>query len=106
MKALATRPEFDRDVERYWIEIAAHNPDAADRFLEAVRATQRALQHHPALGRLRRWSNPRLEGVRSWRVHGFRRWLVFYRETRNTLDCVRLLHGMMDLESRLIQPPE
>lgn len=102
MKPLLRRPEVDADLERYWHHLAAHNMDAADRFLDAVEAGLRAIQRTPAIGRLRRWKDSRLADVRSWRVPGYRNWLVFYRETPAGIDVIRVLHGMMDLEARMI----
>lgn len=103
MKPITRRPEVDTDLERYWQHLAAHNVDAADRFLDAVEKGFRAIQLTPAIGRLRRWKDKRLAGIRSWRVPGYRNWLVFYRETPASIDVIRVLHGMMDLETKITQ---
>ena len=101
MKRSTRRPEVDAELERYWNHLARHNEDAADKFLDVVEKGFRAIQLTPAIGRLRRWKDARLAGVRSWRVPGYRNWLIFCRETSTSIEVIRVLHGMMDLETKI-----
>jgi plasmid stabilization system protein ParE len=58
--------------------IQRDNSSAAHAFLKAAYITFDFLARHPGIGR-----KPRDSGfpeVRSWRVNGFRRYLIFYRE--------------------------
>jgi plasmid stabilization system protein ParE len=36
-------------------------------------------------------------GLRSWRVNGFEKWLVFYLTGETEVDIIRVRHGMMNL---------
>jgi toxin ParE1/3/4 len=75
----------------------------AEAFLEAAYDTFEFLAANPGLGRLR----PEFGhvGLRSWRVHGFRRYLIFYRERPGNIQIWRVLHGTRDL-SRILGPTD
>jgi toxin ParE1/3/4 len=90
------RPQFLLDLaeELLWINQKA-GPVIADRWYEAVYATIEQLQKHPGLGRLRKDLQP--EGIRSWRIKGFPRWLLFYMERPDSVVFLRLRQGTMDL---------
>jgi len=79
--------------------IRRHNPSAAARFLEAFKSSVNLLAGMPELGRLR----PDLDApeTRSWRVHGFRNYLIFYEVLPDRLRLLRLLHGSRDLQAEL-----
>jgi len=87
-----------QDAYRY---IRTRSPSAARNFLEAAYDTFEFLARNPAAGR------PRPEfgfkGLRSWRVQGFRRYLIFYREIDGTVQIWRVLHGFQDLQ-RILRP--
>ena len=87
------------DLQNVFRYIRRDEEAAAKRFLEAAYDTFEFLAVNPAAGR------PRLEfgfeGLRSWRIPGFRRYLVFYRELTNRVQIWRVLHGSRDL-SQLI----
>lgn len=72
-----------------------HDRDMAEAFLEAAYDTFEFLAANPGVGRPR----PEFghEGLRSWRVDGFRRYLVFYRELPGKIQVWRVLHGTRDL---------
>jgi toxin ParE1/3/4 len=80
--------------------------EVAWRFLAAVELTLARLGKQPEVGPLRRFQNPLLQGLRSFRVEPpFNKLLVFYRSTEQTLQAWRLMHGARDLPRRLIEPP-
>ena len=65
------------------------------------------IQKQPDLGRLRRELTP--AGIRSLILRRFPRYLVFYRWENNTLEILRVKHGMMHLPALFDpakQPPD
>jgi toxin ParE1/3/4 len=91
-----------QDLEDIHLTISLDNPDAADRFLEAVMRSLRVLCQYPSLGPRYRSNNPELSGIRFWPVRRFRNYLIFYRPEpeEGLLRVVRVLHGARDV------PPE
>jgi toxin ParE1/3/4 len=90
------RPRFLLDLaeEFSWLNEKA-GPDAAEAWYEALENTIRELEKHPHLGRERKDLSPK--GVRSWRVSGFSRWLVFYGVEDENVVLYRVRQGMMNL---------
>ena len=81
--------------------IAQDNPNAADRFFDTVESAFAFLAKNPQAGRLRRFSAPELFGLRSWRIRGYKNYLIFYRLLPDTVEIFRVLHGARDLEKEL-----
>ncbi|MCX6922489.1 MAG: type II toxin-antitoxin system RelE/ParE family toxin [Verrucomicrobia bacterium] len=79
--------------------IRRDNPAAARAFLEASYHTFDFLSRNPGVGRKR--SDLGFPEVRSWRVEGFRRYLVFYRQLQDRVQIWRVLHGARDLHEDL-----
>ena len=75
------------------------NPGAARSFLESVYDTFEFLARFPGVGRER--SDLGFPEIRSWRVAGFRRYLIFYRELPDRIQIWRVLHGARDLRQVL-----
>ena len=82
-----------------WYFIAQDNPDAATRVIEAAHETFKTLAAHPGLGRVRRFRNPRLRNVRSWRIMGFENYLIFYRDVADGIQVNHVYHGARDIEA-------
>jgi plasmid stabilization system protein ParE len=81
-------------------------PEVARRFQAALDQALSKLVSHPDLGRRRKFSNPRLQDLRSIQIERpFNKLLVFYRVSGDVLHAVRLLHGARDLPRRLSEPP-
>lgn len=55
----------------------------------------------PGIGERRESPNPRLAGLRVWRVEGFEKHLIFYRPAGDGIEIVRVLHGARDIDSIL-----
>ena len=91
------RPRAQADLDDTAEYIGRENPATAVRFLAAAEETFKQLLATPGLGRVREYLDPRLTGLRSWRIRGFENWLVFYRPTDGGIDVVRVLHGARDL---------
>jgi len=52
----------------------------------------------PGLGHERTELAPdRLPGLRSYPIHGFENWLIFYCSTPDTIDVIRILHTARNL---------
>ena len=81
--------------------IHRRNPSAARAFLVAAYATFEYLAANPGLGRQR--ADLGFPEIRSWRVHGFRGFLIFYRELPDRIQIWRVLHGARDLHRGLME---
>ena len=70
------RPRFLLDLaeELTWLRDHA-GADVAERWFDALIATIHFIEKNPYVGRERKDLKP--DGIRSWRVHGFPRWLFF-----------------------------
>jgi plasmid stabilization system protein ParE len=91
------RPRFLLDLaeELFWLKEMA-GAEVAERWCEEVLATIQFLEDCPMAGRVRKDLSP--AGIRSWRVHGFPRWLIFYEVTpEGGLVFYRLRCGTMNL---------
>jgi toxin ParE1/3/4 len=74
--------------------------------LPSVHETLDLLAARSGLGRVRRFQDARLRGIRSFRVDpAFNRHLTFYRHDTARLFAERVLHGARDLPRRLLEPP-
>jgi toxin ParE1/3/4 len=78
------------------------NPIAARLFLEAAYNTFKFLASNPGVGRQR--ADLGFPEIRSWRIGGFRRYLIFYRELPDRIQIWRVLHGARDLHQTLGGP--
>ena len=90
------RPQFWIDLEEGVAYLAKEaSPEVARSWHAEVMATVRRVEELPDLGRPRRDLQP--PGVRSLVLRRYPRYLLFYRWTENTLEILRIKHGMMDL---------
>lgn len=85
---------LDLAEELNWLNERA-GPEVAERWYRSVFATVEQLRKNPGLGRRRRDLRP--QGIRSWRVKGFARWLLFYLERPDALVFLRVRQGTMNL---------
>ena len=93
---LFTRPLFYLDIAEEIEKLAKRaGASTALRWDAAVKRTIKELLAHPHLGHERKDLNP--PTIRSWRVHGFPRWLIFYRVEEPKLVLLRVRYGTMDL---------
>lgn len=102
MGDLIVSPAARADLLAQWGYFAdeVQDIDLADHFLRATEQTFRTLARSPGMGRPRKFSPNKLKGLRSWRVDGFPKYLIFYRPQKKEsgVEIVRVLHGMRDLE--------
>jgi toxin ParE1/3/4 len=91
-------PEVEGELTAIAEYIADHDPDAADRFIEAAYETFTKLAQVPGMGRPRRFRTARLANLRSFRVSGFDDYLVFYSPITGGIEVYHVFHGARDLE--------
>jgi toxin ParE1/3/4 len=80
-----------------WTYIAADNPDAADRVLDAIEARWLQLAHHPYSGMARDDIAP---GIRHL-VAG--QYLTLYRVTGDSIEIIRILCGRRKIKRDLVE---
>ncbi len=85
-----------QDLVRY---LRQRNPSAAERFVIEFKATVGFLATMPNVGRPRPEFG--IRELRSWRVEGFRRHLLFYQSLPDRVRILRVLHGSHDLQAEL-----
>jgi plasmid stabilization system protein ParE len=92
---------FEQDFAQLVARFATEaSPDIALKFEEKTYQLVRLLLKHPELGRVRKDLSPL--GIRSFRVEGFNRYLVFYLLRGQDLVLLRLRDGGMDLHTLFI----
>ncbi len=92
-------PEAREDLDQIHAFISEDNLAAADRVLEAALATFADLAGMPGMGRRRTFKSSALSDLRSFRVSGFRNYLIFYRPRAGGVEIVRVLHAARDLDA-------
>ena len=98
-RRVTRQPRARRDIVEQADFIGRDNPEAAERFLEAVERAERLLGDMPDMGAPR--SFPGLSGIRMWRVRGFERHLIFYRVLDDGVEVLRVLHASRDIRRLL-----
>ena len=93
---LLYRPQFWIDLEAgvaYLAEKAS--AETASQWHDEVMATVKRVEFRPELGRLRHDLVP--PDIRSLIIRRYPRYLLFYRWQEDTVEVLRIKHGMMDL---------
>jgi toxin ParE1/3/4 len=97
-------PAADQDLDDQAGYLAQHaSLETALRFYDAAAATFEKVARMPGLGQQRESTNPRLAGLRVWRVEGFEKHLIFYRPAGDAIEIVRVLHGARDIDTIMAQ---
>jgi toxin ParE1/3/4 len=98
---IVVRPQARSELDEQAQYIARDSLDAALRSLDAAEKTFYEIAESPGLGH--RWESPdkRLQGVRVWRLKGFKKHLVFYRPIADGIEVLHVLHGARDLPAIL-----
>ena len=101
-------PDEERGVELIVLFLAAYlaenaSPETALRFYDAASVTFARLADMPGIGE--RWpsANPRLAGLRVWRIAGFENHLFLYRPVDDGIEVVRIIHAARDIDSALLR---
>ena len=96
---ISSAEEAFHDIADIHLFIAMNNPDAADRFLTALRLSLRTLAQWPEVGPRYQSNRAELSDLRFWPVRRFVNYLVFYcvAGQPRRLHVVRVLHGARDV---------
>lgn len=99
MPRITKTPQAEADIINHavYLYVSAPEADASERFLSATETAFARLAEMPGLGVAQAFASPRLAGIRRWPVPGFRNHLIFYRETEDGIDIVRVLDGAQDI---------
>jgi toxin ParE1/3/4 len=81
------------DLDEIWLFIAEDNPDAADRFHDRLLSTFLTLAGQPSIGRSRDELRPNMSGF------PVGNYVIFYLNTSEHIEIVRVLHGARDIEN-------
>lgn len=95
MPRRARTPRARQDLIDIWLWIAAENPTAADRFLDSIDEKLQLLAASPRLGPLRP------DFAKGVRIFPVRRYLVLYRENREGIEVVCIVHAMRQIKQAL-----
>jgi len=96
------RHAADRDLDDQAAYLAQEaSLETALRFDDASSSMFGKLADMPSLGERPETSNPRLEGLRVWRIERFENHLIFDRPVDDGIEIVRVLHGARDIDSVL-----
>lgn len=92
-------PAADQDLEHQAAYLAREaSLDTALRFYDATAVTFGKIAQMPGIGEVRESASPRLAGLRTWRIEGFEKHLIFYRPTADGIEIIRVLHGARDID--------
>jgi toxin ParE1/3/4 len=86
----------DEDLIDIWASIAADNPNAADRVLDAIEARWQQLAYHPYSGMARNDIAPNIRHL----VVG--QYLTLYRVADECVEVVRVLHGRRKINRDMV----
>lgn len=93
MKHFRLSSQGQLDLDDIWLFIANDNPDAADRFYDLLLSKFLLLADQPLIGRCREDLHLNLRGF----IVG--NYIIFYRDTPEHIEIVRVLHGARDIEN-------
>jgi toxin ParE1/3/4 len=99
-KKILTRAKAEDDVYNQALYIARDSPKAAQRYAFTVEKTIASLTENPKLGSLYKSREVRLKGLRKLPVPGFKD-IIFYLESADTIEVVRILHGARNIPTIL-----
>jgi addiction module RelE/StbE family toxin len=91
--SVVIHPQADRDIEEAFVYIALDNLEAGNAFLEAIRQSNDHLSEFPFSGAETAFSNRRLQNIRVWPVSKYKKYLVFYTVTEDSVQIIRVLHS-------------
>lgn len=100
MTPVVKSTSFEQDFEHAALYLCDAHPPTASRFVDAVDAAIEMLAHHPEIGPVWRYGNPR-HPTRYLLVPGFHNYLMFYRHEQGEVRLGRLLHGAQELKDVL-----
>lgn len=93
MKHFHVSSQAKTDLDEIWLFIAQDNLEAADQFHDLLFSKFLTLAKQPLMGRARDDIRP---SIRAFPVGNY---VIFYRDTLEFVEVVRVLHGARDIES-------
>jgi plasmid stabilization system protein ParE len=78
-----------------------HSTAAADRFVDAAFAAFDDLAQMPGKGSLKQLRVRRMQGLRSWWVPGFRKYLIYYHFNDEAIVILAVQHGSRKVRALL-----
>ena len=93
MKHFRLTSQAQLDLDEIWLFIAEDNIEAADKFHDLLLSKLITLAEQPLIGRLRDELRP---NVRGFPVGSY---VIFYRDTPEHIEIIRVLHGARDIEN-------
>lgn len=72
--------------------------DVAIRFYDLVFKTLEKITQMPGAGSLKRLQNERFHELRQWVLPEFDNYIIFYDESDDKIDVIRVLHGARDID--------
>jgi toxin ParE1/3/4 len=105
MKPLQRRQLAERDIAEAIDFYLEESPDLALKFIDALEQACSHIQKHPGTGSPRYAYELDIPGLRSWPLRRFP-YLLFYRESSESIDLWRMLHGQRDIPAWLEEPAE
>ncbi len=93
MHTIEYSPEAKDDLKKIFTYLNEHSASAATELAERIDQRVFIVAAHPGIGRDR---GNLMEGMRSVVVG---KYVVFFRSTTTTLEIVRVLHGLRDIDS-------
>lgn len=97
MARLFKRTAATRDLVAHYVFLAEDaDLDTANRFLDSFHETCHNLLLQPLMGVELELREPRLIGLRKWRVKNFQKFLVFYLPHSKGISIIRVLHSAQD----------
>jgi len=97
MAKVYKRASAKRDLIEDYEYLAEHaGIETAERFLASADGSFNDLARHPEMGTALSLHDPKLAGLRKWRVNGFEKFLVFYLPRPDGVSIVRVLHAAQD----------
>ena len=97
MAAVYKRSRAKRDLVEQYVYLGEHaGVETAERFLMSAFESFSDLSKHPQMGVALALRDPKLAGLRKWRVNGFEKFLIFYLPRDKGISIVRVLHAAQD----------
>lgn len=93
MKQFRLALQAQLDLDEIWLFIAEDSPNAADRFHDLLLSKLLTLAEQPGIGRIR---DDLCSGIRGLSVGSY---IIFYRDTTEYIEVLRVLHGARDIEN-------
>ena len=98
---IVLRPKVPDDIRSILDYFDEHSTTTGDRFAGAIEPTLNDLALMPGKGSPKQFRNRSLNGIRSWRVPGFPKYLIFYRIIEGGIEVLAITHGARRLSTLL-----